>query len=284
MIRFTTDNGVISCVAEIKNRYGIYLDNFALKDLAKGPDSRRNRFIKALHFKGTLLFSEANALEIAGPQGASAIAIRSFLDSIEHYWVPLRMDAWEVVKREEAGLSPGAPVSEQFIRGFFQERTADLSLSDRTLLDLSAKNFFKLSAVLDWVQKERDFYSAFGPNMDSHLKELLKLCRAEYDKNQAYLDLRWPAVAFDDLKPATFVMNHLMRLLIREAKAFQFKKHDGLDFCHTVVASAYGSLVTLDSNWKRRIESLPKPNNLAKIYYSPELDQLVNELEALVSA
>jgi len=284
MIKFTTDNGVISCVAEIKNRYGVYLDNFALKDLAKGSASRRDRFIKALHFRGTLLFSEANALEIAGPQGDSALAIRSFLDSIDHYWVPLRMDSWEIVAREEAGLSTGAPISEQFLGGFFQERTAELSQLDGVLLDLSAVNFFKLSAVLNWMQKDRDYYRTFGPNIDGHLQDLLRLCRAEYEKNPLYLDLRWPPVFFDDNKPATFVMNHLIRLLVHEAKSYQFKKNDGLDFCHAVVASAYGSLVTLDSQWKRRVESIPKPNRLAKIYYGPELDQFVNDMETLVAA
>ena len=49
------------------------------------------------------------------------------------------------------------------------------------------------------------------------------------------------------------------------------------------MATAYGSIATLDKHWKRRIENLPKPNRLAKVYYRPEVDQLVDVLESLVT-
>ena len=81
--------------------------------------------------------------------------------------------------------------------------------------------------------------------------------------------------------PATFVSTHLQRMLVTESKAFQFKDGDGPDFCHAVLGAAYGSIATLDKQWKRRIENLPKPNHLAKMYYRPELDQLVAVLELL---
>jgi hypothetical protein len=61
------------------------------------------------------------------------------------------------------------------------------------------------------------------------------------------------------------------------------KDNDGLDFCHAVLAAAYGSLATLDRHWKRRVEQLPKPNNVARMYYRPEVDDLVAVLESLVS-
>ncbi len=55
---------------------------------------------------------------------------------------------------------------------------------------------------------------------------------------------------------------------------------DGIDFCQAVIGSAYASVATLDKNWKRRIEALPKPNGLAPIYYEATLDKLVEDLEA----
>jgi hypothetical protein len=55
--------------------------------------------------------------------------------------------------------------------------------------------------------------------------------------------------------------------LVLEAKQFRLKKGDGLDFSHAVMGSAFASVVTLDKHWKRRIEGLPKPNQLAHIYY-----------------
>lgn len=64
----------------------------------------------------------------------------------------------------------------------------------------------------------------------------------------------------------------------------RIEDNDALDFCHAALAAAYGSLVALDRQWKRRVEDLPKPNGLAKVYYRPELDQLVDMLESLVTS
>jgi hypothetical protein len=55
---------------------------------------------------------------------------------------------------------------------------------------------------------------------------------------------------------------------------------DGIDFCQAVIGSAFSTFATLDKKWKRRIEMLPKPNRLARIYYSAQLDLLVDDIEA----
>lgn len=55
------------------------------------------------------------------------------------------------------------------------------------------------------------------------------------------------------------------------------------DLCHAAVAAAYGSVITLDKHWKRRVEALPAPHQLARTYYRPEIDQLIDALEALNS-
>jgi hypothetical protein len=74
-----------------------------------------------------------------------------------------------------------------------------------------------------------------------------------------------PPMPFDERRPATFAWVHLQRMLVLEARAF--RRNDGLDFCHAVAAAAYGSLATLDRQWRRRVEQLPVPNNVARIYY-----------------
>ncbi len=91
------------------------------------------------------------------------------------------------------------------------------------------------------------------------------------------------AIPYDDRRPGTFAFVHLLRLLVSKAKAFQFKDNDALDFCHAVLGAAYGSLATLDKQWKGRIERLPRPNRLAKMFYRPELPELVSLLESLVA-
>jgi hypothetical protein len=44
---------------------------------------------------------------------------------------------------------------------------------------------------------------------------------------------------------------------------YNLKRGDGIDLCHAVIGSSFGSVVTLDKHWKRRVEELPKPNGLA---------------------
>jgi len=55
----------------------VYLDTWAIIDLAKRDLARRRRFVEAISAKGDLLFSLANVAELAGPKGKSAETIRS---------------------------------------------------------------------------------------------------------------------------------------------------------------------------------------------------------------
>ncbi|MEE8120742.1 MAG: hypothetical protein V3T55_04395 [Anaerolineales bacterium] len=283
MIRFTTtEDGKQICEAELKDRVGVYLDNDSLIELANGQESRRQRFIGALRRGGTLLFSWTNAAEIAGPQGASARAVSAFLDSVGPYWVPLELNPWRVVEKEQAGAVERAAVSEHFMTVYVKERIYNLSREGK-FIDLSDERFFRLGEVVEWAHNDRDTIRQNARDIDQALRERLEQLRAEYESNPTSLDQMLPPLAFDERRPATFVWIHLQRMLVLEAKAFQFKDNDGLDFCHAVLGAAYGSLATLDKQWKRRVEQLPKPNNVARMYYRPEVDDLVAVLESLVS-
>lgn len=81
----------------------VYLDNWAIGDLAEREASRRKRFIAALHSGMDLLFSVTNAAELSGPQGKSADAIKVLSDEIGPRWFPARLDPTEVIKRELVG-------------------------------------------------------------------------------------------------------------------------------------------------------------------------------------
>jgi len=283
MMRITTKGGRPFCEAELGG-VGVYLDNFALIHLAKGPTSRRQRFVDALRAGGTLLFSWTNAIEVAGPQGASANDVRAFLDSIGPHWVPVEMNVWAVAQREKAGLLKKSPLSESFVNAYFKDRIHDLSPGASTVVDLSAPSFFRLGAVVDWVHGKREDARRSGPEMDQALREKMDRLDAECAKGPKSLDSVLPPIPFDEKWPATYVLIHLQRMLWMEKKAYQLKANDGLDFCHAAVGAAYGSLAALDKQWKRRIESLPAANRLAKVFYRRELDQLVNLLEYLVNS
>jgi hypothetical protein len=280
VIRFVVAGDGREILAETRG-YGVYLDNDSLIELAKRSAPRRRRFVDALRVKGTLLFSWANAVEISGPQGDSADAVRVFLDSIGPHWVPLESNAWKVEKKEQSERPTRAAVSEQFMGAYFEERSGELFPKGGRVADLPSEGFFQLGGVLNWVHENRDVVRRYGPELDTALRRRLEHLRTEYDRDATSLDRLLPPRPFDQHHPATFVLVHLQRLLVRESRAYQFMRNDGLDFCHAVIAASYGSVITLDRHWKRRVQSLPCADQLAHAYYRPELDEMVGLLESL---
>jgi hypothetical protein len=95
------------------------------------------------------------------------------------------------------------------------------------------------------------------------------------------MEVRWSTLAAEDLErpPATFVHTHLLRNLISD-RGDQLKEGDGADFCHGVIGSAFANFATLDKQWKRRVENLPKPNRLARIYYEREIEAMFTDIES----
>lgn len=283
-IRFTMEDGEPTCVAEIHaDRWGIYLDNWAIIALARGDASRQDRFLKALDEGGELLFSWTNATELWGPQGAAAEEVRTFLSAIGAHWIPLEANPFTVAERECNGMSTErTAISATFVDAYFKQRACALSPGGKTVLELSDK-FFNLGAIVDWLVEERDSIRADLRSLDDALSELICGARRRYDENTDSLDMALPPIPYEPRRPAAFAVAHLLRKLVIEAKAFQFKKGDGADFCHAVLGAAYGSLATLDKQWKRRVEGLPKPNKLAQIFCPREVDKLVDMLEVLVA-
>lgn len=105
------------------NGLPIYLDNFAIKALAKGDVSLRQRFVATLHNGADLLFSIANGVEISGAQGASSLAIKTFLDELGPHWYPIDFNPHMVMEQEKAGLDPGrCCFAETLLRAYFVNR------------------------------------------------------------------------------------------------------------------------------------------------------------------
>lgn len=169
------------------------------------------------------------------------------------------------------------------MHAFFQDRKAELS-APKTIVDLSPESFCQLGAIIDWMGERREKMVQKGEALDKLLFEFIGNLRAKYDADPESIDQYLPPIPWDQRLPATFVWTHINRGLVCEAKSYRLKKGDDRDLCHAVVGAAYGSFVALGKHWKRRIEALPKPNALANIYYAPELDQLVADLEAYANA
>jgi hypothetical protein len=260
----------------------VYLDNWAMGDLAEGNPSRRRRFIDAMRSGVDLLFSVTNAAELSGPQGRSAEAVRAFLDEIGPHWFPVELDQTEVVKREQTGARPESIcVSESLLRSYMVDKVRNYLPGSGRVIDLS-DDFFRLGAMLDWVGPQRESILEVSAKMVEALRNRIDEYVDKSGRDGLWLDQKFPLLPFHPAYRATFACTNLVRALIVEAKTSPLKKGDGMDFCHAVMASAFASFATLDKHWKRRVASLPTPNGLARIYAGPELDMMVTDIESCV--
>jgi hypothetical protein len=262
------------------NGLAVYLDNWAVIDLAEGDPTRRRRFVNSLCSGGDLLFSFANVVELTGARGGSFDIVKGFLDEIGPHWFPVELNPFEVVQRELSGACRAdSCVSTSLMTAYFVNRISSCPPRSGKVVDLS-QDFFRLGMVLDWVARSESL-----PKHSLEFDDLLRTIperRISYERN-AGSHHNLPIVPFNPSIPATFACSNLIRTLILESNAYRVKKGDGLDFCHAVIASAFANVAALDKNWKRRVECLPKPNRLARIYSGLELDAMVTDIELRVS-
>jgi len=260
----------------------IYLDTFALKSLAKGDPSLRQRFVTAINNGADLLFSGTNAAEISGPTGASSEAVRTFLDELGPNWYPIEMSVDEVMRREQQGLPPDACcLDKDLLRAFFSNRTCEHTPGSGKIIDLSA-DFFRLGVFIDWLVPQRDYFLEQRRQFDATLKDYIYKLRAKHKKNPRWLDQALPQPQFSPSGAATFAYFGLLRGLIRDS-GHQVKDGDAMDFHHAVMAFAFANFAALDKSWKGRIANLPRPNRTPRVYYEPELADMVADIESGLS-
>jgi len=259
MIRATANaDGPLFILNSSVSGPAVYLDNWAIGDLAEGDSSRRKRFIDAMHCGMDLLFSVANAAELSGPQGRSAEGVRQFLDDIGPRWFPVELNLVKVMERELNGVHPNrACISERFLKSYVAHLIRSYTPGTGKVIILS-DDFFRLGGVLDWVSPDRESICKGSAESDELLREKIgKAARCKRD--EGWLNKRFPLIPFNPSLRASFVFQNLLRILVQ---AGTFKKGEALDFCHTVMATAFARFATLDSHWKLRVESLPKPNQV----------------------
>jgi hypothetical protein len=278
MLNFISGNdGAMFTVNASLTGVAVYLDHFAIMDLAEGDIGRRQRFIAALQSgRAELLFSASNVVDLSGPLGASLDAAKMLLDEVGPHWFPVELDPMIVVEREKKGMIPAfSCVSERLLRDLFANR---LRAQSGNIIVVSS-DLFRLGAVLEWIGPQRDSLREGILELDDALIKRIEGYCASFVIDPTWLDRSFPLVRFNPLKPATFAYINLVRTLVVEtAEGRKLKKGDGLDFCHAVVACGCASAAMLDKHWKRRVETFPQPNRIPPIYYGRDLDKFVDDL------
>lgn len=261
---------------------GVFLDNWAIIELAKGNATRRERVIRAFHDGADLMFSPVNAAEILGPSlESSTAAIKSFLDAIGPHWFPMESDIVAVLDREAKGASGGEVCTANwFVDQFLAAH--NLTLHGEQRVEQVESEFFRLGFVMEWLASQRERLRGMFARHDKTVQDSLNQLRGDHARALQMLHKVLPPIDFNPAKPATFAWQNVMRTVVREVRGHPLKDGDVADLCHAVIGSAYARLATLDKHWKRRVENLPEPNGLARIYYRQELDALVDDLEASV--
>jgi len=259
----------------------VFLDHFAMIRLAREDSARRAKFVKTIQDGGDLIFSLTNAVELTQVKGETYDRLKEFLNLLGPRWYPIEMDAKEVSNREVDGKTKAdAYLSEKFVRHFCEDRMIDQMRPSAKIF--SADNFFDLGWIMDWLSYQD--VAEGKAKLDSELRARVLAHRKQYENDPTYLDRKFPAIPYDPRVSATFAYTHTMRLLIEEAKGHHLTENDGIDFCNAILGSSLASVATLDKAWKRRVELIPQPHGLARIYYAPELDEMVDDLEARVQA
>src|SRR6185369_16516530 len=106
--------------------FAVFLDLFAMKELARGDVARRKRFIATLDRGVEILFSVSNAAELSGPQGSSFREIRDFVDEIGPHWFPVELAPHLVLAREREGKTASeCCFSGDFLKDYTRFRLAE---------------------------------------------------------------------------------------------------------------------------------------------------------------
>lgn len=251
----------------------VYLDNFAIRSIANGDSSLRQRFVAAIRSGADLVFSIAHAIELLNSD-----RVKAFLDELGDHWYPIEMVVQKVLKREDRGEPRDKCCFDQdLLKEYFANSTSEHLPGSCKVIDLS-EGAFRLGAFVDW-SGPREELIALRRKIDEELSDGIRRLRDKAKKDPTWLDRELPAFPFKPSRPVRFAHTNLFRSLIAD-RGYQMKKGDGIDFGHAVMAAAISSFATLDKQWKQRVEGLPRPNRVPRIYYEPEIPVMVTDIES----
>lgn len=254
----------------------VYLDNWALMDIACNKNTT-DLFIKILKkHNGTLEFSGMNLLELSLIEDLTQIkAIEEFLDNIIPNLSFIDMIPQNVIDRENRILNAGEQIPPHWdpnLLRFYATMYRD------SLTPLSAKGFFTHLRQSEIIDACRTFMQGFK-NLVEEKRQIVKT-NPEYQ----YAVSRIPSGK--PMQRATrYIYQDIVNSLIRDNIDMGNSKN-WCDFFHTVVPIAYCNFVLLDRTWAhkakeviKRLRKTGQSAEMAKIFAKQNMDLFWKEFE-----
>lgn len=269
----TVGKEIVADYTEAFSRVWIYLDNWALMTIAETPDMRE-RFLRALRSRGTLLFSFTNAIEIGGPSGDSAAKLKGLLADIENHWLPVEMNVETVIKREEKGLGRHSPISEQLLAAVLRRAVA---AQERALVfRADGATLFSLSNAIEGAQ---DYFTDPAQTAAQNKKDLADGLR---NALAVMKTIKQGPDAWLPSTPCAAAQIAVLRALATESER-PFTDNDAFDIFHAMMAAAYADIAALDKRWHRLVAGLATTIKVPETFYAPELPQMIGRFEEMVA-
>jgi len=237
----------------------IYMDNWALDRFSTDP-ALRTEFLGLFRERGTLAVSLMSVVEIGAHAAQHRVELRSFLEAIGPYWVPLTIDPFSVMNAQAAS----------------QGRQSDcLSSAFLNDPDFSSKLLAGDLSLVHIVDLTRGGSGAMlKASSESSTQELCDSINALRSNTASQtLNHAWPQMPFDNAAPMRPIYNGFVRLCVKDS--FTFTANHARDLYHAVTSMGCADMTMLDSHWAtqaRKVQKLIRmPSDFVKIYSQRDL-------------
>lgn len=261
-----------SKLSEVFGRPTIYLDHWALNDLALNTDNRQ-RFTRILNNRGGMLrISTYNIRELLGQHNKSQIeTVLSFIDEVDSGFI--NVDPIEVIEKENQIIAGNVTVGNP---------SADLDIIDLYLMAKNHLSSWKVSEIIKTCLDEVNESSFCSEDFLSRIKSTTEKAR------QNSISLNKMKRYFEKLRSAGQQYHTATRESLRMVIAFIIKNQnmkmtaisEWNDIFHLIVPVSYCDIVLLDKRWNEFIKQTGlTPPGIAYVYDKRGIDDFFKMLE-----
>ena len=263
-------------IKEKHKRPLVYLDNWALSDIALNDDYRE-RFIKAMHKRGaTLRVSIQNMDELNKQENRKQLeAILKMIDSVDSGFINIIAD--DVIEKEDEIIRISHIKHEDPIRDtlLIESRLASLELS-KLPLNPTISEIISIAITGTPVRKHKD--TTFAEYMRGMLDSERNKSGGIEELNKEFHRIKQRGKEHDAATKELRDMAHLFIVINKTMK--MSKSSEWYDLNHVIVPVAYCDLVLIDKKWRTFVQQTGfKFPDIAMVFDRKAIDEFFEELE-----